>query len=87
MKPSFHFELDLSVTLDLEEIWPDGDAPENPTVEDVWAVFCPSRKGYDLQRACEDWDLLRVEGADVRIVKLEGRPLRLRPKDEPAPVG
>ena len=28
MKPSFHFTIDLSVTLDIEEIWPDGDAPE-----------------------------------------------------------
>ena len=86
MKPSFHFDLDLSVTLDLDEIWPDGDAPENPTVEDVWAVFCPDRKSrMALQRACEDWDLLRVEGGDLRIVKLDGPPPRLSTQREPKP--
>lgn len=34
---SFYFGLDLSSSLTVAEIWPDGDAPENPTAEDVIA--------------------------------------------------
>lgn len=49
MAKSFHFEVGDSVNLSVDEIWPDGDAPEDPTVEDVLEVV--RRVGaYDLQR-------------------------------------
>lgn len=34
-KKQFHFEFTCEATLSLDEIWPDGDAPENPTAKDV----------------------------------------------------
>lgn len=33
----FYFEVGDEASLTVDEIWPDGDAPENPTVEDVIA--------------------------------------------------
>lgn len=48
----FHLEVEHELTLD--QIWPDGDAPENPTIEDVKAVV----EGYGTkQRVYEDWIL------------------------------
>lgn len=32
-----HFEIDS--TLDIPSLWPDGNAPENPTVKDVLALI------------------------------------------------
>lgn len=32
---TFYIEVSDSATLTVDEIWPDGDAPENPTVDDV----------------------------------------------------
>lgn len=37
-KRTFHFEVGDEADLTIDEIWPDGDAPENPTVDDVIAV-------------------------------------------------
>jgi hypothetical protein len=37
MSKAFTLSITGSVTLTVEQIWPDGDAPENPTVEDVRA--------------------------------------------------
>jgi hypothetical protein len=34
----FRFRLNVDSTLTIDQIWPDGDAPENPTVEDVARV-------------------------------------------------
>jgi hypothetical protein len=47
--------------LTVDEVWPDGDAPENPTVEDVIAVMksC-ARRADELVR---DWDL----GYDIEV--------------------
>lgn len=35
--PTFDFTFSGAATLTVKEIWPDGDAPENPTVADVIA--------------------------------------------------
>ena len=35
----FSIELDASLDLSIQEIWPDGDAPDNPTVDDVLKVL------------------------------------------------
>lgn len=37
MAKAFTISITGSVTLTPEQIWPDGDAPENPTVEDARA--------------------------------------------------
>lgn len=53
-KPTFHFSISADVSLEVEDIWPDGDAPENPTVDDVVKVIeqCGGK-----MRVIEDWDL------------------------------
>jgi hypothetical protein len=53
---------DLSVT----DVWPDGDAPENPTADDVAALL---EKG-GLKRNLEDWSLM--DGAVVTISVHDG---------------
>ena len=35
----FHFEIRYDVSFSVDEIWPDGDAPEDPTLDDVMAVL------------------------------------------------
>ena len=35
----FRIEYEIDVTLDESEIWPDGDAPETPTADDVRALI------------------------------------------------
>lgn len=52
--PTFHFSISAEISLDVDQIWPDGDAPENPTVDDVLAVIkaCGGKR-----RVIQDWDL------------------------------
>ena len=50
----FNFSFSADVSLSVEQIWPDGDAPENPTVDDVLDVIEQSG-GKD--RIFRDWDL------------------------------
>jgi hypothetical protein len=51
----FHFEYDGDHTLTVEELWPDGDAPENPTTEQALARVRESCSGpRDL---IGDWNL------------------------------
>lgn len=45
------FEGDHYLTLD--ELWPDGDAPGNPTVEDVRALV----NQYSLPQLLNEWNL------------------------------
>ena len=37
MRFTIHLETEVSLTLD--QLWPDGDVPENPTVEDVYGLI------------------------------------------------
>lgn len=48
-------------TLGVDEIWPDGDAPENPTVEDVVAQMEKS------QMTIDEWNL-RPDRVEVQSV-------------------
>lgn len=63
MKPSFHIDINLCVSLTADEIWPDGNAPENPTVADVEALFF---KRHNVHQTCADWGL-EIRKEDVRI--------------------
>lgn len=60
---SFTIEINMSESLKVDQIWPDGNAPENPTVEDVKALFFKDR---DVHRTCEDWGFQITKG-DVTI--------------------
>ena len=44
----------LEVTLSIEDLWPDGDAPDNPTEEDVEALI-ESDGGFP--QIIDDWSL------------------------------
>lgn len=48
------------VELSVSDVWPDGDAPENPTAADVAAVM----DRYGAWRVINDWCLL-PDGFDV----------------------
>ena len=49
-------------SLTVEEIWPDGDAPDNPTDADVVAVL----KKYSLSDLISDWNC----GCDVMVGRI-----------------
>jgi len=51
VQKTWHIEVGDSADLTVGEIWPDGDAPENPTDEDVIAVLVKQGK-YRIQ---QDW--------------------------------
>jgi len=52
---TFHFEITGDYTLGIKEIWPDGDAPGNPTTEDVIArVKASCHSTRELMR---DWNM------------------------------
>jgi hypothetical protein len=40
MNKSFNINIEFDATFSIEELWPDGDAPENPTIEDVKNLIC-----------------------------------------------
>ncbi len=44
----------------LDEIWPDGDAPENPTAEDVMRGRCPDRVPEVRRNRWEGWGVIEV---------------------------
>lgn len=54
-KPMFHFSIEADVSLGVEDIWPDGNAPENPTLEHVLEVI---KKDGGARRVLEDWNLI-----------------------------
>lgn len=67
---TFTITVEGSYTLTVDEIWPDGDAPENPTREDVAAAMKKScHSTYQLMR---DWNL-----DDGMCVDVDGLPVDL----------
>ena len=58
----FHFSISVETSLGIEDIWPDGDAPENPTVDDVLKVIA---KCGGKRRVLEDWNLVDDLDLDV----------------------
>lgn len=63
---TFNFSIHADLTLDVDMIWPDGDAPEDPTVDDVLAVIKACGGKDDI---LNDWDLLR----DVDLTISDGK--------------
>jgi hypothetical protein len=60
--PVFYFEWGGAADLDVDEIWPDGDAPENPTVADVMAQI--QKSGSTPRSVARDWNL-EIEEIEV----------------------
>lgn len=44
----------VDVTLNLDELWPDGDSPENPTADDVRKLI---EAGGGILQVTDDWNL------------------------------
>jgi hypothetical protein len=60
---TFNVEWGGSADLSVEEVWPDGDAPKNPTSDDVVQAMLKSGSVWQLYR---DWDL------DIQEVEVYG---------------
>ena len=60
----FAFDLHMSVTLSVNEIWPDGDAPENPTAEDVKNLI--EETHCSIGSFLSDWNLDREIEFSIR---------------------
>lgn len=55
---TFTFEFSGAVTLSVDEIWPDGDAPENPTLQDVLKQINETGNfGSSVSILLNDWGL------------------------------
>lgn len=69
-----HFELKLnySKTFSAEEIWPNGDVPENPTVEDVRKAVIDSKElwKWDLEPTVNDVTVKDISAELERMKKL-----------------
>jgi len=66
MSKKFQIIMEVNETLDIDDIWPDGDAPENPTVKDVLNVIEVCGGPRDILR---DWFLDDYLTLDVYEVK------------------
>jgi hypothetical protein len=51
----FCFSIETHVDLTVDEIWPDNDAPENPTVDDVLKVIAECGGATQV---IQDWNLV-----------------------------
>ena len=58
---TFTIRIECEVTLNTEDIWPDGDAPENPTAKDV--VQAMDDDCVNIGALIEDWNF----PAEVRV--------------------
>lgn len=67
---AFLFEINLSEVLSESAIWPDGNAPPNPTVKDVEALFCESP---DVHATARKWGFEITKG-DVQITEVPAPP-------------
>lgn len=74
-KKLFSFRFEIEETLSVKDIWPDGDAPENPTADDVRKVFMNSCRG-NVIRGMEDWGLLDSYSSEYDIDIVELKPMR-----------
>ena len=70
----FNIMYDVDVVLDLDQIWPDGDAPEDPSVEDVYEAMFGERKipsySPSITRMLDEWDCLDDGFFEVRRIVL-----------------
>jgi hypothetical protein len=55
MEAKFYIDVGGGATLSADEIWPEGNAPENPTVDDV-VERIQSRWANNARGFIEDWN-------------------------------
>lgn len=65
-KKYFNFDFNGHAVLSVDEIWPDGDAPENPTAEDVQKMI--EGMYFSMGGFLSDWNL-----DDVISLNITGR--------------
>lgn len=68
----FFLSYNIEAQFTVDELWPDGDAPEHPTVEDVHRLI---EECGGLERVIDEWDLIE-RGATFDIT--EWPPAHLR---------
>lgn len=75
---SIHIEQSFSI----DEIWPDKNGPENPTVDDVKKVFFEGC--YNVHDRCDEWGLT-IGKSDVWIT--DDEPMRQSDDDTTSAAG
>jgi len=65
MKKAFEIEVRCISTLEIDELWPDGDAPENPTTRDVEILI---EQYGGILTVLRDWGLW--EDLDFEVIDL-----------------
>lgn len=73
MKKTFILQYDIDVTLDVDELWPDGDAPDDPTVADVVALI---KRCGGWRKVISDWNLDDGLTGTVTEMQLDPRLLK-----------
>lgn len=67
----FIFSVQVDHVLSIDEIWPGGDAPENPTSEDAREVFLSHcYHDNDILPGLEEWNLT-IDKHDLHVSELE----------------
>lgn len=62
----FRFIVSLDVVLTSKQIWPEGNAPENPTVADVEKMFyVAGRSGGAIISTLRAWDMTEDVTLDI----------------------
>ena len=68
MTKRFRLDISLSTVLTVAEIWPDGNAPVDPTPKDVDEAF--RKSGINVLMSASAWNL--EDEADVVITEEQG---------------
>lgn len=72
MSKSFHISVTFNYDYSIDELWPDGDAPENPTVQDVVDLI---KQCGGVRQVLHDWDMDRYlectikDGNEIKYVE------------------
>jgi hypothetical protein len=66
-KKHFFFNIEIDDTFEIEHLWPDGDAPENPTLDDVVALI---QKCGGPDQVADDWNML--DGLSITVSDATG---------------
>jgi hypothetical protein len=69
MSKRFIFEVQTQHVLATDEIWPDGDGPEDPTAEDAANVFFELYR-HNISTGLEDWNIAPTQH-DLIVTELE----------------
>ena len=68
IKQTFCISILIEECMTVDEIWPDGNAPQNPTEEDVRKAFMSC--GRNVFQTAEDWGMTQGAELDVRKLRI-----------------